>query len=868
MSEALRAIRGIADDEALSGPAIPSTNLASFVEWFLERGGSIEDVALPFPASELRSKGRERWIDYREHLIFQKSIIDRVDGFTLPMYYDMGRSALGNRLLDSYRVLVSLVPRKTFFVLMTRLTGFLQRYTRVTVLEERRGYCRLRYDVDPAVNAYALGGLAHNVTGFASAAVEFRFGSSCEYRVIRNQNLLSNAALAAYERYGLDYRENESGAYLGGVRFAVRLAEEPGGLRIVDDVRVDGLLLFERGMVFDAPYCEAELQWEVRPSLSSLSYNGLRLLFSGLRYPETLEAKLSEAQRNYIEAERARSASELLSRELDERNRELGALVRELEDRVSSRTEDLQRALERMRDEDLIKTNLLASLSHELRTPMTLISLPLGRVVSGERGATVRCDDECLLAARRHAEELVETLDGILDFTALSAARGGLSFEPLSLDAIVRDVAAALGHEAERRGVALRLGAIARARVAGEARLLRTAIVNLAHNALKYTGSGGSVTMGVALRSRREGDLDDDPDDGLDESSGMAEVYVDDTGRGIRPEELESIFDRGFRSASAGSEPGWGLGLALVKGVAEAHGGRACCRSRRGEGSRFVIAIPIYKAEGPPGAATRPANRALGCRPMGPAVSATEIASVATRPMPGGDRPIVLYVEDNEELSAYVTERLSRLCAVETAGDAETAEVMLANRRYDLVVSDVMLPGLDGLELYRRTKARLGRSPPFLFVTARADDAMREAALDEGAVDYIRKPFDEAELEIKVRNLAAFSRAVSPSPESLRDDLLSASRSALAARGASAREVEIAMLLADGLSRKEIAVSLGIATATVKRHVENLFARLGVQDRFQLYAGFFGPAALETGGRPGSEPERPEAGNGSLLRRM
>lgn len=170
MSNTLRALREDLDDETLRGPAIPSTNLANFVEWYLRRGGSIDDIVLPFNPSELRRKGGERWINYREHLAFQKSIIDRVPGFSLDMYYDMGRSALNSRLLGSYRVLASMVPRRGFLSLITRLGGFLQLYTRISVLEERPGFCRLRYDVDRSFNAYALGGLAHNVTGFIAAA--------------------------------------------------------------------------------------------------------------------------------------------------------------------------------------------------------------------------------------------------------------------------------------------------------------------------------------------------------------------------------------------------------------------------------------------------------------------------------------------------------------------------------------------------------------------------------------------------------------------------------------------------------------------------------------------------------------------------
>ncbi len=850
MSNALRALRGLADDEALAGPAIPSTNLASFVEWFLARGGSPDDVALPFPVEELRRKGKERWISYREHLLFQKSMIDRIDAFTLPLYYDMGRFALRNKLLDSYRILASLVPRRGFFQLMTRLTGFLQGYTRIVVLEERRGYCRLRYDVDPAVNAYALGGLAHNITGFVAAAIEFRFGSSCAYRIIRNQNLLSNAALAAYERYDLAYAEDESGSYLGGIRFASRLAGDPCGLRIIDNVRRNGLLLFERGMIFDSPYCEAELEWEERPSLQGLASKWLRWLGSGFSYPAALEGKLAEAQRNYLGAERSRTEAEGLSAELEVRNRELVALVGDLEARVHARTAELEEALERIRHDDLVKTNLLASLSHELRTPMTLISLPLGRLAAGERGPTVPCDDEYILAALRHAGNLVETLDGILDFTAVSAKRGILRREPIELDALAREVIADFGYEAGRRSISLEMENLVPVTVVGEPRLLRTALVNLVQNALKYSEAGGRISVGLSLCEGLPCECGPEPGKAANRS---ALLSVADTGRGLEPEELDRLFDRGYRAPSATGEPGWGLGLSLVKDIAEAHGGSVSCSSRKSRGAVFLISLPIEETS------ARPTESRY-------VLTGASASEASERPLfgPGeGDRPLVLYVEDNAELSSYIVDRLSRSCEVRTAYDAEAAEAMLLKERHDIVISDVMLPGRDGLELYRRIKARIERPPPFLFVTARADEALREAALDEGAVDYIGKPFSEVELELKVRNLAAFARLASPACAGVRRDMEAGTRRAFAERGASAREIEVALLLGEGLARKEIAARLGIATATVKRHVENLFARLGVADRFQLFARYFGPASLIGNERFGDNGNGSDLGGGS-----
>ena len=156
---------------------------------------------------------------------------------------------------------------------------------------------------------------------------------------------------------------------------------------------------------------------------------------------------------------------------------------------------------------------------------------------------------------------------------------------------------------------------------------------------------------------------------------------------------------------------------------------------------------------------------------------------------------------------------------------------------FDLVLTDLMMPRMDGLELFKAARALPVPRPPFLFLTAKADEATKLAALDEGAIDYMVKPFDELELLKKVDNILTLSRRLgSLLDRSSIAEFEETARTGLERRGLSKREIEVAQLLLRGSSRKEIAAELSIAHATVKRHIENIYAKTEVQDRFQLFA--------------------------------
>ena len=343
-------------------------------------------------------------------------------------------------------------------------------------------------------------------------------------------------------------------------------------------------------------------------------------------------------------------------------------------------------------------------------------------------------------------------------------------------------------------------------------------MANIISNAVKYTPYGGSVKVSLSI------------------ADGFALISVQDTGVGIDEKDRFLIFNQFYRSTDVIERgiPGRGIGLSLTQAIVELHDGTITCSSVPDAGSEFTLRVPLSDKpiKTSPNPSTAPGDLFIRKNSRAKRRIPKDTTFRAAR---------LLYVEDNNELAELVRSCIEPKHTVHLAPDGETALRLLQSNTYDLVISDVMMPGIDGVELLHRSNQVLTTKVPFLFLTAKADDDSKMDALDEGALDYMKKPFDELELRRKIDNIIAFKDGLMA-----RSSLLSteeadlAARSALIADGLTTREVEVALLLGQGYSRKEIANRLGIALATTKRHVENIYEKLGVQDRFQLFVDYMG----------------------------
>jgi signal transduction histidine kinase/DNA-binding response OmpR family regulator len=404
---------------------------------------------------------------------------------------------------------------------------------------------------------------------------------------------------------------------------------------------------------------------------------------------------------------------------------------------VRAREQDRQ-LVQKLADLDRTKTRFLHNISHEFRTPLTLMLAPLQSVLGPSGESLTDKQREHLDVVHRavlRQQRLVETL---LDAARASENRIETRTEPTDLGLLTAELASMFRSAAELAGLELTVDIQPLDDyVAVDREMWAKIVSNLLSNALKFTETGA---ISVVLRP-----VDDE-----------LELTVTDTGVGIVAEHLPRIFERWYRPpGEVGRSPaGSGIGLSLVADLVRAQQGTVSAASTPGAGATFTVRLPAIGAQGEE------------LRPLDP-VSAETIPFVEETtawlraslpdspsiPQTGPTRGRILLVEDNADLRAYLTRLLCEHgWAVAEAGDAEAAMEKAQAEPPDLVLSDIMLPGKDGIQLVRaiRLDDSLHRTP-IVLLTARAGHDAAVEGLDAGADDYVIKPFDASELLARVQ---------------------------------------------------------------------------------------------------------------------
>lgn len=424
-----------------------------------------------------------------------------------------------------------------------------------------------------------------------------------------------------------------------------------------------------------------------------------------------------------------------------------------LEHAVESRTEALaeekrrtEEQAERLSELDEAKNRFFAHISHEFRTPLSLILTPLEEALRSGASEAVSFGREQARRMARNARRLERLIEQLLDLATLEASQMDLDRQPGDLAAFVRRVAEAFSSMAKQDNVALEVRGEEMIETKFDADKLESIVSNLLSNAIQYTPAGGQVRVGI--RRRGTSPLL------AEREEGEAILTVSDTGPGMTAETQDQIFKRFERveREATGNPGGAGLGLALTRELVELHGGTIEVESKPGVGTTFTVTLPLVRPAEPSAA------------PAG-ATSPPEIDPPSTDPAPmpredgeadpSGDEtpPTVLVVEDNAEMRSFLREHLTDRWRVVTAEDGEMGWTAVRTENPDLVLSDVMMPGVSGLELCERIKADAGLRPiPVLLLTARSGSADAVEGFDCGADDYISKPFDMEELKERISN--------------------------------------------------------------------------------------------------------------------
>ncbi|MEW6705996.1 MAG: ATP-binding protein [Pseudomonadota bacterium] len=425
--------------------------------------------------------------------------------------------------------------------------------------------------------------------------------------------------------------------------------------------------------------------------------------------------------------------------------------------RLESTHAELELLYRKVKELDELKSQFFANVSHELRTPLALILGPAQQLLNDENLTPQQRRQ--IRSMHDNAGALLKQVNDLLDLSKLEAGRMSLDYAELALAPWCRRIAAQFEGVAEQRGIELAVEAAPGEVAEVDADKLERVLVNLLSNAFKFTPPGGRIR--VSLQA---------PDDTL-------VLRVADSGPGVPPPLREAIFER-FRQADGGASRthgGTGLGLAIVKEFAELHGGEVSVGDGAEGGALFTVRLP---RRAPAGAQVRsmPPTPGAGARvALEASLRELRAAHAETGPQaascPAG-APRVLLVEDHAEMRRFVVELLAGDYAVSTAVDGEEGLARAEALRPDLIVTDVMMPRVSGDQLVAalRRKRELDTTP-ILLLTAKADDQLRVHLLEQGAQDYLTKPFLPGELRARVRNLVAAKRA----GDTLRGELASLS---------------------------------------------------------------------------------------------
>ena len=433
-----------------------------------------------------------------------------------------------------------------------------------------------------------------------------------------------------------------------------------------------------------------------------------------------------------------------LNRIVDERT----AALADEKQRTESTLRTVSAQAEQLRSLDETKSRFFANVSHEFRTPLSLILGPLDDLRGGRNGPVSEPAQRTLDTVIANGQRLVRLVDQLLDIARLEANAVQLRAEVHDLVAYLRRTAEAFASMADRHRiefvVAVPVGGI---RVRFDSDQMDKVCANLLGNAFKFTPSGGRIE----LRAHVESD---------DAGVGSAVITVADTGAGISAEHLPRVFDRFYQvdDSMRREHEGAGIGLTLTKELVELHGGRISVESTPGSGTTFTVRLPLAGGDTAP----------IDAKPRRTAVDAAVNAEVergpygAQPPVPLGDAPdvtTVLLVEDNAELRAFLRGHLEMRYRVLEARDGVEALAIARAHVPDLVVSDIMMPNMDGQALCEAIKSDAEIDfVPVILLTAKASRESRLAGLEIGADDYLTKPVDLPELLVRANNLISSRR--------------------------------------------------------------------------------------------------------------
>lgn len=435
---------------------------------------------------------------------------------------------------------------------------------------------------------------------------------------------------------------------------------------------------------------------------------------------ELLRIKVEERTRKLEEQKKLLSIHTI---ELSQQNE----LLKRQNERISKQKTELVKMAEKIQELTIDKLAFFTNITHEFRTPLTLIIGPI------QRALKLSCNPkviEQLNFVERNSKYLLSLINQLMDFRKIESGKMKIVYNPGNILYFFEELLTPFNVYATDKGITIhhyfRLPSY---ELSFDEDAIHKVIVNLISNALKFTPKGGAISIYVSSSMLN--------------GQEMLYISIKDTGAGIAQEDIEKVFDQFYQSNNNPSsyitgQSGTGIGLYLCKHIIQLHGGKICVKNNRKTGCTFRILLPLHYAEIPQN------NEKIDKQALTSIENEQKVDNKLT----------ILIVEDNKDMRNYVHSILAEYYNIAEASQGEEALEILLTKNIDFIISDLMMPVMDGMELSRRVKANFSISHiPFLMLTAKTSNETRIESFKIGVDEYLLKPFDDDLLLARIANI-------------------------------------------------------------------------------------------------------------------
>ena len=420
-------------------------------------------------------------------------------------------------------------------------------------------------------------------------------------------------------------------------------------------------------------------------------------------------------------------------------------ILRSQKAEIQNKNKQLKNLADQLQQMDQVKSNFFANISHEFRTPLTLIISPLKKLLDDSKNSGLRKTFNLML---RNAQRQLTLVDQLLDLSKIEIKKMKLQAGLASLNKFTKAMISSFHSLAEERSIRLIfIEEEKNIEIYFDQDKLHKIISNLVSNAFKFTPPKGTISVIVGIG--------DDTNENKEQN--YAKLIVQDTGIGIPEDYIEHIFDRFYQVDSSATRryEGTGIGLALTKELVELHHGEIIVNSKKDIGTEFIVRLPLGKDHLTKDEIVDSTERVEHLiYDFDDSSQYFESEDAPPQENISKTAPMILVVEDNQDMREYIGESLHDVYNLIEAEDGGQGFNQAIKHTPDLIISDVMMPGMDGFELTKKLKQDIRTSHiPVILLTAKAGEESKIKGLETGADAYVNKPFNTKELLVRAKNL-------------------------------------------------------------------------------------------------------------------